>query len=270
MEKMRNKNIPTHTFVVCAYKESPYLESCIQSLLNQQVKSNIVISTGTPNAYISKIAEKYQLPLWVNEKKSSIANDWNYAINCVGTELVTLAHQDDIYEKNYLKCILQGYKRAKNPIILFTDYGELRNGKRVINNKLLTIKRILLFGLRCPKMWNSIFVRRRILSLGSAICCPAVTLNKEMIEEPLFEDNMKSNIDWQAWEKLSKEKGAFVYIPEKAMFHRIHEDSTTSKILEDCERKSEDLIMFRKFWPEVIAKKIERIYQKSEKSNEVK
>ena len=34
--------------------------------------------------------------------------------------------------------------------------------------------------------------------------------------------------------------------------------------------KSEDLIMFRKFWPEVIAKKIERIYQKSEKSNEVK
>lgn len=74
-------------------------------------------------------------------------------------------------------------------------------------NKLLVIKRILLFALRCPKMWNSIFVRRRILSLGSAICCPAVTLNKEMIEEPLFEDNMKSNIDWQAWEKLSRKRG---------------------------------------------------------------
>lgn len=267
---MKSRYIPSHMFVVCAYKESPYLESCIKSVLNQSVKTKVAISTGTPNDYIRKIAEKYQLPLWVNEKKSSIANDWNYAISCADTELVTLAHQDDIYEKNYLKCIFEGYQRAKDPIILFTDYGELRNNKKVIKNKLLVIKRILLFTLRCPKMWNSIFVRRRILSLGSAICCPAVTLNKEMIEEPLFEDNMKSNIDWQAWEKLSRKKGAFVYIPKKEMLHRIHEESTTSKILEDCERKSEDLIMFRKFWPEVIAKKIERIYQKSEKSNEVK
>ena len=130
MEKMRNKNIPTHTFVVCAYKESPYLESCIQSLLNQQVKSNIVISTGTPNAYISKIAEKYQLPLWVNEKKNRVQR-------MIGTMQLTVQEQNQLrlrikmiyMKKNYLKCILQGYKRAKNPIILFTDYGELRNGK---------------------------------------------------------------------------------------------------------------------------------------------
>ena len=27
-----------HTFAVCAYKESPYLESCIKSLVNQKVK----------------------------------------------------------------------------------------------------------------------------------------------------------------------------------------------------------------------------------------
>ena len=26
-----------HTFAVCAYKESPYLESCIKSLVNQKV-----------------------------------------------------------------------------------------------------------------------------------------------------------------------------------------------------------------------------------------
>jgi len=141
---MKSRYIPSHMFVVCAYKESPYLESCIKSVLNQSVKTKVAISTGTPNDYIRKIAEKYQLPLWVNEKKSSIANDWNYAISCADTELVTLAHQDDIYEKNYLKCIFEGYQRAKDPIILFTDYGELRNNKKVIKNKLLVIKRILL------------------------------------------------------------------------------------------------------------------------------
>ena len=221
------------------------------------------------NLAIKEIAKKYELPMYVNTGKTSIADDWNFAVSCVDTDLVTLAHQDDIYEKNYLKYILAGYKKAENPIILFTDYGELRNNKIVLKNKLLVIKRMLLFILRCPAMWNNILVRRRILSLGSAICCPAVTLNKKMIEEPLFENNMKSNIDWQAWEKLSRKRGAFVYIPKKAMFHRIHEESTTSKILEDCERRNEDLIMFRKFWPEFIAKMIEKIYQKSEKSNKI-
>ena len=34
-----------HTFTVCAYKESPYLEECVQSLINQTVKSKIIICT---------------------------------------------------------------------------------------------------------------------------------------------------------------------------------------------------------------------------------
>ena len=28
---------PLHTFAVCAYKDSPYLEACIRSLTEQQV-----------------------------------------------------------------------------------------------------------------------------------------------------------------------------------------------------------------------------------------
>ncbi len=47
-----------HTFVVCAYKESKYLEECIMSLVNQEVKSHIIMVTSTPNEYISSMAEK--------------------------------------------------------------------------------------------------------------------------------------------------------------------------------------------------------------------
>lgn len=42
-----------HTFAICAYKESPYLEECIiHHLWNQTVKSEIFIATSTPNKYI--------------------------------------------------------------------------------------------------------------------------------------------------------------------------------------------------------------------------
>ena len=50
-----------HTFVICAYKESSYLEECIVSLEKQTVKSNILMVTSTPNAFISGMAEKCHL-----------------------------------------------------------------------------------------------------------------------------------------------------------------------------------------------------------------
>ena len=50
-----------HTFVVLAYKESEYLEDCIQSVLNQSYKSEVVIATTTDNDYIRNMAKKYKL-----------------------------------------------------------------------------------------------------------------------------------------------------------------------------------------------------------------
>ena len=50
-----------HTFAICAYKESKYLEECILSVLNQTIKSNVIICTSTPNDYIKRLAEKYKI-----------------------------------------------------------------------------------------------------------------------------------------------------------------------------------------------------------------
>lgn len=263
-----NKNIEKeHTFVICAYKQSAYLEKCIQSVMCQDYKSRVIISTSTPNEYIKSLANKYKIELILSDNSTSIANDWNFALNAAKTELVTLAHQDDYYESSYSKKIVEAYEKAKTPIIIFTDYCELRNGKKVISNRLLRIKRIMLAPLKLSLFWRSIFIRRRILSIGSPICCPSVTFVKSRIEEPLFQNNMNSNIDWQAWEKLSKEKGQFVYIDKPLMLHRIHSESTTSAILENNARKDEDIYMFRKFWPAGVAKIIEKLYQSAEESN---
>ena len=65
-----------HTFVICAYKESPFLEECIQSLLCQTIKSHILISTSTPNSYLDAVSKKYQIPIYVNDIAGGIAEDW--------------------------------------------------------------------------------------------------------------------------------------------------------------------------------------------------
>ena len=91
-----------HTFAICAYGESPYLEKCILSLKNQKAGSHIIMTTATPNDHIRRLAEQYDIPLYINEKGGSIAKDWKYALDMAQTDLVTLAHQDDIYHPCFL------------------------------------------------------------------------------------------------------------------------------------------------------------------------
>lgn len=258
-----------HTFVICAYKESDYLEQCIQSLKLQSYPSKIILSTSTPNKLISDLCKKYEIPFFINEGKSGLAEDWNFAYKLASTPLITLAHQDDVYEKKYTEKIVEAWRMSNNALILFSDYFEYRDTKKIKDNKNLKIKRLMLSPLKCKKLQASVFVRRRILSLGNPICCPSVTYVAKNLPQKIFESGMGSNSDWEAWEKISRIKGKFVYIPEYLMSHRIHEASTTSEIIGEHRRQKEDLEIFRKFWPEFIAKMICKVYSNSEKSNDL-
>lgn len=85
------KEFKNHTFVICVYKESEYLEECINSVLNQTVKSNIIMSTSTPNDFAKGFAEKYNLSLYINNGEKVIGQDWNLGVSNVKTDYVTVA-----------------------------------------------------------------------------------------------------------------------------------------------------------------------------------
>lgn len=259
-------SVDKHTFVICAYKESEYLEECILSLKSQVVKSLIIMETSTPNEYIEGLAKKYDIPLFVNPY-GGITQDWNFGLSKVETKYATIAHQDDIYESEYGKKILEAFENSKNPLIAFSDYGEVREGVKVTDTQMLNIKRIMLAPLKIKAFKGSKFVRRRILSLGDPISCPAVSFNLERLERPIFRDGFRSCEDWEAWEKISRMDGDFLYVPEPLMYHRIHEESATTAIIQDNARVEENYIMYCKFWPKPIAKLINKLYTKSEDSN---
>ena len=261
------KEYKNHTFVVTAYKESKYLEECIKSLKNQTVKSNIIMSTSTPNEYINKLAEKYGIELYINTGERGIGQDWNYGISNVKTDYVTVAHQDDIYKDNYLEEIVNYLEKGKDFVIAFTDYREIKNGEEIPLTKNLKIKKILLFPLRFFK--KSKFIKRRVLSLGSPICCPSVTVNKKITGENPYKTELKCDLDWDTWDKMTKYKGKFLYIPKELMCHRIHEESETSNLIENNIRLEEDLLMLKRYWPNPIAKFIMKFYKKAVKTNEM-
>ncbi len=259
-----------HTFAICAYKESAYLEKCIKSVMAQNKKSNVIIATSTPNEHIKKLAEKYGIMVFINDAEPNIAGDWNFAYSKAKTKLVTITHQDDIYDNDYLELVLNALNRSKKPIIAHTAYYEIRNGKKVYSNRLLRIKKLMLLPVLPKITWKSIFLRRRSLSLGCAICCPSVTYVKDRLPKEPFEVGNRADLDWQAWEKYSKLKGEFCYISKPVMGHRVHEESETSNVIgNDNGRTPEDYEMYRKFWPKCIADILIKFYEKGQKSNDL-
>lgn len=259
----------SHTFCICAYGESPYLEECIASVVSQQEPTNAFVATSTPNEHIEALAKAYELPLHINDAESGLASDWNYALGCADTPLTTVVHQDDIYLPEYSTHMLAAFNDSKKPLIFFANYAEIRGNETVVDNPLLTTKRKMLSPLKGSAFKGSKFVRRRILSLGSAICCPSVSFCMPNLNTPIFEGNLKCNLDWQAWEGISKLEGDFLYDDEILMMHRIHEESETSNLIADNTRANEDLFMFEKFWPTPIAQMLNKVYGVSRDSNDL-
>lgn len=258
-----------HTFVICAYGESPYLEACIKSVKRQRVASKVLLATSTPCSYIENLCRKYGIKCLVNHGEHGIAQDWNYAYAAADTPVVTIAHQDDIYFSRYTERLLQMCRDAKRPLIFFSNYYELRDRRMTRSNFLLRIKRLMLLPLRFKCLQGRIFVRRAVLALGSPICCPSVAFFCSSLPADIFSPHFRSDVDWEAWERISKLPGQFLYCKEPLMAHRIHKDSETTAIISENGRTAEDIEMYKKFWPDWLAVVLGRSYKISQWSNKL-
>lgn len=218
-----------HTFVVLAYKESPYLERCIQSVLHQHTPSTVLIATATPNAYIQQLAAKYSVPLVVNEQGGSIGKDWNFGLRCTNTPLVTLAHQDDEYLPDYTSSCIKTYRahQKTKPFILFNPTIVKIDGKKPVVSYKNIVRWLLLFPFHFNRCIQSTFWRTFALRFGNSISCPGVCYCMENLTDFRFDESMKFTLDWDAWYRLSLQQGSFIYIPHPLHVHLEHSGSTT-------------------------------------------
>lgn len=253
----------SHVFSVCAYKESQYLDECVESLKKQKLQSEIIICTSTPCDFIQEVAQKYQVPLYIREGQSDIRDDWNFAYNTACAEYVTIAHQDDVYDPLYTEEMQKKLKETEDSIMFLTDYIPLKNGEkgnRDINSK---IRRLLRIPLKNQFLSKKKWVRKLTLAFGNSICCPSVTYHKRNLGEDVFTSEYKFNIDWDTFYKLSQKDGSFVYADKPLVWYRIHDEATSKAFIENQLRITEDTDMFQKFWPAWIVKLLMIFYRKA-------
>ena len=258
----------SHTFAVCAYGKSPYLEKSIRSVVQQSVKSRVIVCTSTPSDYIRDLAEKYHLPYYVREGTSSLRDDWNYAYDQAETEYVTITHQDDIYHRDYLKYMDQYLGKHPDTLIAMTDYRIINQHPQVRWDVSLLIKQIMKLPLRFSFLADKRWVKLGVQSLGNGICCPSVCYHKAILGKSIFQSGYHYALDWDVFVQIARKKGRFTYIPKELFYYRIHDGATTKACLKNQEKTREELEMFGKFWPASVVKLLMRFYKIGYKSYE--
>ncbi|MDD5617547.1 MAG: glycosyltransferase family A protein [Candidatus Omnitrophica bacterium] len=258
-----------HTFAIPAYKDSPYLEQCILSLKNQTIKSDIIMTTSTPSKSLNDLSEKYQIPLYLTNSKSGIADDWSYAYNSAKTDYVTIAHQDDIYLPEFSELCLSAAKKYSNNLIIFTDYKEMYADNICSYNLNILIKKILLILFLFKQRINSSFIKKMILSFGNPINCSCVMYHKKNIGHFMFSKEYLCSLDWDTWLKIARMEGSFVFLNRKLVVHRLHGDAESYIQAKNNIRKKEDEEIFKRMWPKPIAKILANFYYLSSKITEI-
>lgn len=271
-----------HAFVICAFGKSPYLENCIRSLLRQTAPSEIYIATSTPSEHIRRLARKYGLPLWVRQGESGIREDWLFAWREGGKRkrLITIAHQDDCYCRDYAKTVLDMYERYPDMTLFCSDYVTLKTREsrmadgtyypvqtRICAGDLVRlVKKLLRLPLRFRFYANRTWVKKSALIFGNSICCPSCTYNYSLIGDHMFDSGYSFALDWENLLSLAERPGRFVCVEEPLIAYRVHSGAATKKCIEDHRREADEASMFRRLWPDWMASLLMRFYKQSYKA----
>ena len=271
-----------HAFVICAFGKSPYLENCIRSLLRQTAPSEIYIATSTPSEHIRRLARKYGLPLWVRQGESGIREDWLFAWREGGKRkrLITIAHQDDCYCRDYAKTVLAMYERYPDMTLFCSDYVTLKTREsrmadgtyypvqtRICAGDLVRlVKKLLRLPLRFRFYANRAWVKKSALIFGNSICCPSCTYNIRLTGRPVFFGDHSFVTDWEALLRLSGMKGRFICDERELLSYRVHELAATNANIKDHRREAEEREIFERLWPKPVADMLMIPYKKSYKA----
>jgi glycosyltransferase involved in cell wall biosynthesis len=252
-----------HAFIVAAYGESPFLESCLQSLRAQTLTSRVLLATSTPCAHIRRLSDRYDAPLYINPSRDGISADWNFALDLALQRYITIAHQDDVYYDTFVEKTLDLFSKHPDGQLCFTGYQEIDDFGQARVSRISWVKHLLQHVILGADARVSPRRLRRFLSFGNPLPCSSVTFDRKRLSDFRFTPDLQSNLDWEAWVRLSKEGAVFLQTPGHLVGRRYNSLTATSRLIRTGVRRSEDRLMFRRLWPQPVASVIAHVYQAS-------
>lgn len=146
-------------------------------------------------------------------KGLGIAHDWNFSLHQAKTKYVTLAHQDDLYHREYSTSCIKASEKFKDTLICFTGYNEVVDDTKKNPNITTHCKKFMLrSSMPIHNHIQSEIRKNLLLFAGCPIAAPSVMYNLENLKGFQFSTEFSINMDWDAWCRMARMEGRFVYV----------------------------------------------------------
>ncbi len=255
-----------HTFVICAYGQSPYLEACIRSLKAQTAATNIICATSTPSPWLEEVLERHKIPLFVRQGEKGIGNDWNFGLDSGQARFVTIAHQDDLYNRHYVEELRRAAARWSDMTVFMSDGILIRDGRLSWGGAVELVKKVLRLPWRVPGLCHLPWVKKAGLIFGNPVMCPSCCYRKDQMPRPLFSTEYDFVLDWECMRRLACGPGRFICVEKPLLYYRIHDEAATKACMEDHRREREERRMFQDIWPGGLAGLLMKLYGQAGKN----
>jgi hypothetical protein len=173
-----------------------------------------------------------------NETPRGIGGNWNRCVELVETPFLCLAHQDDVYEPQYLERLLAALQARPDAGLAHCRASAMDAGGSAFESLAERFKEH--FWKRDPGEDRAAHYAR--LWCGNFVCCPTVLYRTEAVRKAgPFRTDLRFALDWEYWFRLLRHGYAIADVPELLMHYRRHAAAASAGATADRSRFDEEL-----------------------------
>jgi len=236
-------NSPLVSICIPTYNGEKYLKECLDSCIDQTFKNyEIIICDDCSSDGTIKIIEEYakifpQIILFQNDENLGLVGNWNRCIHHSNGEWIKFVFQDDYITKDCLDKFVQkindstqlivckrNFKLPHNPTADFVNY---------YTNVVRTLENTTAFkgNIFSPELISKIAIENICLNF---IGEPSLIFFRKNITKQVsnFNPSLKQICDLEFTLRIASKYG-LTYLREQLCTFRIHQNSTTSKNVDE-------------------------------------
>jgi glycosyltransferase involved in cell wall biosynthesis len=222
--------LPKVTILVPTYKRANLLEVAIKSALAQTYTNTEILvlddesPDNTPEVMRKFLAEP-RITYVRHKKNKGIAENWRFGFEQARGEYLTILHDDDTFEPDYVATLLKPLEEDKSLILAFCDQWCIdEQGNRLTNDSDIMSKR---FGRdRLHRGPLADFARSALVDLSIPV--GASLFRRSWLKSGFIAPEAKGAIDVWLFYQCVQTGGSAFYEPRRLMNYRTHDSGMSA------------------------------------------